>query len=190
MPKIHEMLESKFLKKEDVGPGVLLAVEGCVQKNVAQQGADPEMKWCLTFADCDKPLVLNSTNIQLCKIIFESDDTDHWIGKKIVLYTDPNVSYGGKIVGGIRVRKPKGAAASPVTAPVAVAAKDAEIEALKRQLAEAKGFGAEIPPAGAPVTVAHEPLTTEIDADEIPFAWLVPFVLPLVGLIGLGITFA
>lgn len=169
MPKINEMLESKFLKKEDVGNGVLMTVEACVQKNVAQQGADPEMKWCLTFADCDKPLVLNSTNIQLCKMIFESDDTDHWLGKKLVLYTDPNVSYAGKIVGGIRVRKPKTAAgaAAPVTA-----AKDAEIEALKRQLAEAQhGFGAPIATAAAPAqaAIAHAPLTTEIDADDIPF---------------------
>lgn len=107
MPKIHEMLESKFLKKEDVGAGALMTVEGCAQHNVAKQGADPEMKWCLSFEESDKPLVLNSTNIQLCQRVFGSDDTDEWIGKKIVLFTDPNVSYAGKIVGGIRVRAPK-----------------------------------------------------------------------------------
>lgn len=107
MPKTSDMRESKFLKKEDVGAGALMTVESCEQHNVAKEGAPPEHKWCLTFADSDKPLVLNSTNIQLCERIFGSDDTDHWIGKKIVLYTDPNVSYAGKIVGGIRVRAPK-----------------------------------------------------------------------------------
>lgn len=115
MPKIHEMLDSKFLKKEDVGGGALMTVEGCSQHNVAKQGAEPEMKWCLSFEESDKPLVLNSTNIQLCQRVFGSDDTDDWTGKKIVLYTDPNVSYAGKIVGGIRVRAPK-------AKPVAVAA--------------------------------------------------------------------
>jgi hypothetical protein len=114
MPKIHQMLESKFLKKEDVGAGVLLTVVGVVQKNVAKEGADPELKWCLLFKEEQKPLVLNSTNIQLCEQVFGSDDTDHWTGKRIVLYTDPNVSFGGKIVGGIRVRKPKPSAAPPV----------------------------------------------------------------------------
>ncbi len=119
MPKTSEMRESKFLKQTDVGRGVMATVEGCVQMNVAKEGADPEMKWCLTFADLDKPLVLNSTNIQLCQRICDSDDTDHWIGKKIVLYTDPNVSYAGKLVGGIRVRAPKPSVMpAPAKAPV------------------------------------------------------------------------
>jgi hypothetical protein len=111
------MRESKFLKQTDVGSGALLTVSGCTQHNVAQQGADPEMKWCLSFAETDKPLVLNTTNIQLCEHVFGSDDTDDWTGKKIVLYTDPNVSYGGKLVGGIRVRAPRN---RPVAVPAHV----------------------------------------------------------------------
>jgi hypothetical protein len=107
MPKISEMRESKFLKKEDVGAGALMTIEGCEQHNTAKEGAPAEHKWCLTFAESDKPLVLNSTNMQVCALICGSDDTDDWIGKKIVLYTDPNVSYAGKITGGIRVRAPK-----------------------------------------------------------------------------------
>jgi len=119
MPKIHEMLESKFMKKEDVGAGALLTIAGVIQKNVAKEGAEPEHKWCLTFVENDKPLVLNSTNIQLCQGIFGSDDTDDWLHKAIVLYTDPNVSYQGKVIGGIRVRKPKNrpAAVAPVVPP-------------------------------------------------------------------------
>lgn len=117
MPKTSEMRESKFMKKEDVGAGALMTVEGCEPHNVAKEGAPPENKWCLTFAEMDKPLVLNSTNIQLCERIFGSDDTDEWIGKKLVLYTDPNVSYAGKIVGGIRVRAPKAAKAGAGSKP-------------------------------------------------------------------------
>ena len=107
MPQISEMRESKFLKKEDVGRGALGTIESVVRMNVAKEGADPELKWCLTFTDIDKPLVLNQTNIQLCAKVIGSEDTDHWIGKRIVLYTDPNVSYQGKLIGGIRVRAPK-----------------------------------------------------------------------------------
>lgn len=107
MPKTHEMLNSTFLKKEDVGNGALMTVAGCEQQNVAKQGAEPELKWCLMFQETDKPFVLNSTNIQLCQRVFGSDDTDDWVGHQIVLYTDPNVSFAGKVVGGIRVRAPK-----------------------------------------------------------------------------------
>lgn len=113
MPKISEMLSSKFLKKEDVGKGLLLTIKTVEQRNVAKEGADPENKWCLTFRGEDKPLVLNSTNIQVCQQVFESDDTDHWLGKAIVLYVDPNVMYAGKVIGGIRLRKPKPGAAPP-----------------------------------------------------------------------------
>ena len=107
MPKIHDMLESKFLRKEDVGAGVLYTVEAVIQKNIAKEGAEPVEKWCMNFRETDKPLVLNSTNIQLCQTIFGSDDTDDWVEQPIVLYTDPSVSFQGKVIGGIRVRKPK-----------------------------------------------------------------------------------
>ncbi len=120
MPKVSDMRESKFLKKEDVGTGTICTVEGCEQQNVAKDGVEPELRWCLIFAETDKPLVLNSTNIQLCEQICGSDDTDDWIGKKIVLYADPTVAFKGKIVGGIRVRAPKIKAKPVPVAPVRV----------------------------------------------------------------------
>jgi hypothetical protein len=119
VPKISEMKESKFLKQGDVGAGALMTITGCEKHNVAMAGADPEMKWCLEFSETDKPLVLNVTNMQLCARALGSDDTDEWTGKRIVLYTDPNVSYAGKVVGGIRIRAPKPGAKlpEPVVAP-------------------------------------------------------------------------
>lgn len=114
MPKTSEMRESKFLKKEDVGRGALVTIASCVKKNTALEGAEPEQKWCLTFRELDKPLVLNVTNTMVIEQILESDDTDHWVGKRIVLYTDPSVMYAGKVVGGIRVRAPKLTAPPPV----------------------------------------------------------------------------
>lgn len=124
MPKTSEMRESKFLKKEDVGRGALATIASCVQMNVAMEGATPEQKWCLTFHELEKPLVLNSTNIQLCQVICGSDDTDHWVGKRVVLYTDPNVSYQGKLIGGIRVRAPKPTAPPPPPPPTSEADDD------------------------------------------------------------------
>ncbi len=124
MPKTSEMIAKKFLKQDDVSSPVLWTVTGCHSMNVAKEGAEPEMKWCLTFKENEKPLVLNSTNIQLCQKAFESDDTDHWVGKRLVLYVDPNVTYAGKVTGGIRVRKPKAGAPVP---PPAVEVEDDSI---------------------------------------------------------------
>ena len=103
MPKIGEMIESKFLKKEDVDPPVLVTIDRVAQNNVAMQGVDPEMKWCLYFLELDKPMVLNSTNIKrLARAC--GDDTDEWTGKQVMLYVDPDVEFAGNVVGGLRVR--------------------------------------------------------------------------------------
>ena len=101
--KSGQMIESKFLKKDDVGEGKLLTIRNIKQHNVAMQGADPEMKWCAEFDEIDKPLVLNSTNIHLIEAALGTDDTDDWMDKQIVCYNDENVSFGGKVVGGVRV---------------------------------------------------------------------------------------
>jgi hypothetical protein len=123
MPKTSEMMNSKFLKKEDVGRGVLATVTGCTKQNVALPNQPAKMRWCLAFAELDKPLVLNATNIALAEQATGSDDTDRWIGQKIVLYNDASIMFGTERVGGIRIRAPKPQTASappplpPMTAP-------------------------------------------------------------------------
>ena len=109
MASISDLKSSKFLKKEDVGAGVLATIKTVHQENVAKEGAEPEMKWCLSFHELDKPMVLNSTNGQIIGQItgIEQDIETGWPGNKIVLYEDKTVSFGGKLVGGIRVRAPK-----------------------------------------------------------------------------------
>jgi hypothetical protein len=105
MPKINEMMPSRFLKKEDCGTGILLTIAGVQIDNVGTKDA-PDEKWTMLFEE-NKPMVLNSTNMQLCAKICGSDDTDDWRGKKVVAYDDPNVSFGGKLVGGVRLRAPR-----------------------------------------------------------------------------------
>lgn len=113
---IAELKESKFLKKEDAGKGILVTIEKVTQENCAKEGAPPEMKWCVWFTECEKPMVLNSTNGQIIASITASDDTDNWTGHKVVLYHDPNITFGGKLVGGIRVRAPRNQPAKPAPA--------------------------------------------------------------------------
>jgi len=106
---LGDVKSSKYLKKEDVGNGVLCTITGLSKQNVALEGADPDYRVTVFFREFDKPLVLNSTNGQIIAKItgIEENIETGWIGKMVVLYTDPNVSYGGRIVGGIRVRAPK-----------------------------------------------------------------------------------
>jgi hypothetical protein len=106
---LSDLKTSKYLKKEDVGRGVLVTIASLSRENVAMEGAEPEYKVAVHFQELDKPMVLNSTNGQLiAQIAGATENIDQaWIGKKIVLYNDPNIAYQGRLVGGIRVRAPK-----------------------------------------------------------------------------------
>ena len=110
MPRISEMASSKFLKKEDVDPAKLVTVRAAKQYDVSLENDPTDMKWALELEETEKPWILNVTNMRLMESITGSDDTDDWIGKKVVLYDDPSIMYAGKVTGGIRVRAPKGQA--------------------------------------------------------------------------------
>jgi hypothetical protein len=126
MPNINDLKKSKFLTKIDVEPAILCTIRGYDSVNVAQEGAPPDEKWALHFNELDKPLVLNSTNGQIIAAFTGSEDFDGWIGKQVVLYFDPNVSFGGKLTGGIRCRAPKIKAAAAPAAKAAPVVKPAE----------------------------------------------------------------
>jgi len=102
--------------EEHVGKGTLATIKGVFQENVAKEGAPEEPRWCVVFAELEKPMCLNTTNGQIIAQITGHEDMDDWTGHKIVLYDDPNVSFAGKLTGGIRVRAPKSPAAAPASA--------------------------------------------------------------------------
>lgn len=113
MPKISEMLPSNYLKQSDFPEDYVVTVRSIERKNIAMDGKPADYKWLAHYAEFEKPMVLNSTNIQLMSKACGSDDTDDWIGKQVIVYVDENVSFGGELVGGLRIRKHKQAA--PVT---------------------------------------------------------------------------
>ena len=114
---INELRQSNYLQKKDVEPATLVTIKEIGQENISKEGAEPNLKWILYFHEVDKGLVLNSTNGQIIAKIAGSDESDDWENVQIVLYHDPNVSFGGKLVGGIRVRAPKSAAGKPMLKP-------------------------------------------------------------------------
>lgn len=110
MPKTSEMIVSKFLKKEDFDEDQVCTIKGVNFEEVAQG----ESKWIVYFREREKGMVLNLTSIKVLEQAF-GDDTDHWIGNRVMVYVDPNVSFQGRVVGGLRLRpgKKKPAQAAP-----------------------------------------------------------------------------
>ena len=104
MANVNQMIESKYLKQSDVDGEVEVTILKVGQLNVAREDQEPEMKWAIRFQEFKKPMVLNSTNIQLLSKACGSEESDEWVGQKVTIYADPNVSFGGKLVGGLRVK--------------------------------------------------------------------------------------
>ena len=100
------MLPSNYLKQTDFDEsGAIVTVSSVSEKNVARENEAVEMKWLVHFAEFEKPMVLNSTNITALAKACGSDDTDDWAGKEVIVYVDPTIGYGGKTTGGLRIRK-------------------------------------------------------------------------------------
>ena len=112
MPKVSDMITSKFLKKEDFDSPQVLTIKDCTMEPV---GNEDETRWVLWVKERDKGLVLNVTKIRLLESAY-GQDTDDWRGNKVKLSHDPSVMFAGKIVGGIKLQT------SPKTAPAKAAA--------------------------------------------------------------------
>src|SRR5262249_22984775 len=95
--------KNRFLSKADVGDGLVVTILDVTKENIASPGQPPEERVLLTLKGV-KPMTLNSTNARQISKIVGSQESDDWVGKKIELYNDEDVEFGGKTMGGIRVR--------------------------------------------------------------------------------------
>lgn len=111
--------ESKYLAKGDVGEdGMILTIKGFKREVLKSDDGDEE-KTVMYFEEDLKPMILNRTNAQLLPIVTGAKTAGEAKGKKVVVYNDATISFGGKITGGLRVKKIAGAPKSPKAAPVA-----------------------------------------------------------------------
>ena len=95
----------KYLKREELTEeGTKHTVVSIDQQSVSNPDGTSDDKWVLLLSGL-KPLIMNATNIRVGVAAFGTSETDEWIGRPIVAYDDPTVEFGGKIVGGVRLRQ-------------------------------------------------------------------------------------
>ena len=104
---IGEFSTSKYLKQQDIDAPKLVTIDHVKKENVARPGEDRRDRAIIYFAELEKGLVTNATNLKRAAAACGSDETNDWIGKKIVIYVDTTVEMGGEIVGGLRLRPAK-----------------------------------------------------------------------------------
>jgi hypothetical protein len=110
--KQSEVFPSKYLSQADV-PRPISAIVADVRRE--KPFDDDDEKAVLYFTDSHmKSMILNKGNWAALECAY-GDESDNWRGKPVEVYVDPSVMYGGKRVGGLRLRVTRGGAL-PVSA--------------------------------------------------------------------------
>lgn len=102
MPSTSEMIVTKYMGHADVDPAIVVTVKEVTLETVGKDD-DQDQKWFMWFREHKKGFRLNVTTIRILEAAWGMH-TDLWIGKRIKLWWDPTVLFGGKPVGGVKVR--------------------------------------------------------------------------------------
>jgi len=97
---------AKYLKKEDIPLPVNTSILWIKEEEVTAPGKGTETRLVLYFDGLKKGLVLNTANAEALEEMTGTDDYEKWSDIPVQLYADPDVTFGKKKVGGIRIRKP------------------------------------------------------------------------------------
>jgi hypothetical protein len=94
-----------YLAKDDVLDPLIVIIDAVNLEPVKCEHGD-ENKPVMRFQHEQlKPLIVNQVNWQTLEDA-HGEDSDGWIGKPVEVYCDPSVMFGGRRVGGVRVRIP------------------------------------------------------------------------------------
>lgn len=100
--KRSEAFPSTHLKASDVEDDPIVTIKK-VRKETFGQGEDSDEKTVMYFEESDKGMVVNVTRWDVLETMFNSDDTDDWIGEKIQLYAGTTL-FKGKTVATIGIK--------------------------------------------------------------------------------------
>lgn len=104
---------AQYLKKEDLSDPADTELLWVKEEKVTPPGKATNTRLVAYFEGLSKGLVLNTANCETLAEITRTDDPNEWKDIALQLWVDPDVKYGGKKTGGIRMRKP-----APVPVPV------------------------------------------------------------------------
>lgn len=116
--KVSDLIVSKYLAKTDFDDDQIATIKKAQMESLGREDQQ-EDKLILYFREYPKGMVMNNTSLKVLAQAY-GDDIDGWTGKQVTIYVDPNVSFGGKVVGGLRLRPMKTkTAAKPAPAAAA-----------------------------------------------------------------------
>lgn len=106
MPNWRTLVPSRYFKKEDFEEATTLTLKEIRLEDVSLEEEPEKLRPVAYFEEEKSGLVLNNVNMESMEEITGETDYERWAGIRFELYVDPRVTFAGKKVGGIRVRKP------------------------------------------------------------------------------------
>jgi hypothetical protein len=168
--KRTEAFASNYLNQDDL-PHAHTAVIKTVGKEMVNTDDNGQReKPVIYFENGSKPLILNMVNWDTIETSY-GPDSDAWVGKPIELFVDPNVMYGARRVGGIRIRIPATQHLTLEQALAAIADAGVTREELRAEIEKRghKGYNAQRDTQLVRELIAAKVQHASIPADDIPF---------------------
>jgi len=108
-----EAFKSGYLSQDDLERPALAVIKSVGKELVNTDDNGQREKPVIYFTNGTKPLILNMVNWDTLEHAY-GVESDGWLNQPIELFVDQNVMYGGKRVGGIRIRIPRTESAAPI----------------------------------------------------------------------------
>jgi hypothetical protein len=103
-----DMIKSKFFRAKDLeGVAPLTLTISDVTEELIGRGGHQDVRVFLWFHEHPKGLRLNKTSVNTLEAAY-GPESDAWSGRKVRLFFDPKVEFGGRAVGGVGIMTPRG----------------------------------------------------------------------------------
>lgn len=102
MDSFGELSGKKFLSKDDVETPLTVTIKGFTFDNVGNSDGGTDKVGVMHVEESERGVILKATNANTLKELFGTPNQA--VGKKVELYNDHSVMFGGKKIGGLRIR--------------------------------------------------------------------------------------
>ncbi len=104
MKDIKQTQHRRFLRKGDLDAELVVTITGVEKEDISRDGEPRKERFVAYFEETEQVLILKWNLAKSIEAITESSDMDSWVGQLIGVYHDPDATYNGLKVGGIRVK--------------------------------------------------------------------------------------
>lgn len=102
--KWRDYFDTNYLASWDIDKDTIVTISKVKYEEVTGEKGRTDKCLVAYFDGIENGMIVNVTNSKTIQKLYNEPDPAKWVGKKITLFVDPNVSIKGEKVGGLRIR--------------------------------------------------------------------------------------